>query len=72
MSAANRHDGHELRVRYARAFDVPVDSVELVELEPDGPFDERCAVQTPGLPVWTTDGPAPEWMRKRVKTGGAS
>lgn len=67
MSAMNRRQGQELRARYARDFAVPVASVELVELEPDGVFGERCAVQAPGLPVWTTEGPAPEWMRKRVR-----
>jgi hypothetical protein len=64
VSGDNRHAGQKLRARYARDFEVPIDSVELVEIEDE--YGERCAVQAPPNPVWTTDGPAPEWMRQRV------
>jgi hypothetical protein len=61
MSGTNRHEGEALRVKYARAFGLPLDEVELIEIEPCDRYGERCQVQARdrklGLPAWTTDGP---------------
>lgn len=63
MSASNREAGEHLRRRYANHFGVSLGEVTLVEIEDDGLRGERCAVMAEGHPVWTTSGPAPEWMR---------
>lgn len=52
MSAAARAAGAKLRQKYARAFCVPLEFVELTEL----PWDEcevRCKTR-PDLPKWST------------------
>lgn len=43
-----RHEAEQLRAKYARVFDVPLETVT-IEYDVDD-----AAVQAPGLPRWTT------------------
>jgi hypothetical protein len=71
MSRQNQDKGEWLRRRYAGHFGVPLKTVQLVEIEADHQFPERCVVQAPNLPAWTTCGPVPRWMEERaLREGG--